>query len=66
MLRFALIPSQYDLGEVVLRAYECLREAGIKPVGFVCDDDPRMTLAPETHARSIALLLAAGFEFSEA
>jgi hypothetical protein len=55
------------IGHVVLRAYECLREAGIKPIGFVCSDreEPRMTLAPKTHKRAFAVLLAGGFEFSE-
>jgi len=54
------------VGEVVLRAYESLREAGIKPFAFVCSDEPRMTLAPETHKKAIAVLLAARFDFSEA
>ena len=53
------------MGEVVLRAYETLREAGIKPFSFVCRDDPRMTLAPETYQRAIAVLLATGFELAK-
>jgi len=31
----------------------------------VCSDDPRMTLAPDTQERAIAVLLAAGFVFTE-
>jgi hypothetical protein len=65
VVRFALVPGAFAMGDVVLRAYDSLREAGIKPFSFVCSDDPRMTLAPETHERAIAVLLAAGFVFSE-
>jgi hypothetical protein len=55
------------IGNVVLRAHQCLREAGIKPVGFVCSDseEPRMTLAPQTSKKALALLLESGFEFNE-
>jgi hypothetical protein len=55
------------LGSVVLRAYECLRQAGINPIGFVCSDrdEPQMTLAPKTYKRAFAVLLAGGFEFNE-
>lgn len=66
VIHFALIPGAFGVGDVVLRAYESLREAGIKPFAFVCSDNPRMTLAPETYQRAIAVLLAAGFDFSEA
>ena len=66
VIRFTLIPGAAAMGDVVLRAYESLREAGIKPFSFVCSDNPRMTLAPETYQRAITILLAAGFDFSEA
>jgi hypothetical protein len=66
VIRFTLIPGAAAMGDVVLRAYESLRDAGIKPFSFVCSDDPRMTLAPETYQRAITILLAAGFDFSEA
>jgi hypothetical protein len=66
VIRFALVPGAFAMGDVVLRAYDSLRGADIKPFSFVCSDDPRMTLAPETHERAIAVLLAAGFVFSEA
>jgi len=65
VIHFALIPGAVAVGDIVLHAYECLREAGIKPFAFVCSDDPRMTLAPETHQRAIAVLLAAGFDLRE-
>jgi hypothetical protein len=65
VVRFARVPGAFALGEVVLRAYDCLREAGIKPFAFVCSDDPRMVLAPKTRQRAIAALLAAGFTISE-
>ena len=65
IIQFALIPGAVAVGDIVLRAYECLREAGIKPFAFVCSDDPRMTLAPETHQRAIAVFRAAGFAFRE-
>ena len=66
VIHFTLIPGAAATGDVVLRAYESLREAGIKPFSFVCSDNPRMTLAPETYQRAITILLAAGFDFSEA
>jgi hypothetical protein len=66
VIHFTLIAGSVAMGEIVLRAYESLREAGIKPFSFVCGDDPRMTLAPETYQKAIAVLLANGFEFSEA
>jgi hypothetical protein len=65
IIRFALVPGAVAVGDVVLRAYECLREAGIKPFAFVCSDDPQMTLAPETHQRAMVVLRAAGFAFRE-
>jgi hypothetical protein len=65
VIHFALIPGAVAVGDVVLRAYDSLREAGIKPFAFVCSDDPRMTLAPESYQEAIAVLLAAGFDFRE-
>ena len=65
VVHFALGPGALALGDFVLRAYDCLRAEGIKPVGFVCGADPQMTLAPATHKRALAALLAAGFEFVE-
>jgi hypothetical protein len=65
VIRFALVPGAVAIGDVVLRACDSLREADIKPFSFVCSDDPRMTLAPETHQRAIAVLLTAGFVFTE-
>jgi hypothetical protein len=65
VIRFALIPGAFAMGDVVLRAYDSLRQADIKPFSFVCSDDPRMTLAPDTQERAIAVLLAAWFVFTE-
>jgi hypothetical protein len=52
------------LRDVVLRANECLREAGIKPVGVVVSDEPHMMISPRIYARSVAVLTAAGFKFT--
>jgi hypothetical protein len=65
VIRFAVVPGALAMGDVVLRACDSLREADIKPFSFVCSDDPRMTLAPESHERAIAVLLTAGFVFTE-
>ena len=66
VILFALVPGALAMGDVVLRACDSLREVDIKPFSFVCSDDPRMTLAPESHERAIAVLLTAGFVFTEA
>jgi hypothetical protein len=65
VIRFRLVPGASAVGDVVLRACDCLREAGIKPFAFVCGEDPRMTLTPNTRGRAIAVLRAAGFNFTE-
>ena len=63
--RIALFPHSCGRGEVVLRAYECLREAGISPVGYAFNDEPRITLTSKTRKRGLAALLAGGFDFKE-
>jgi len=37
VLRFARVPGAFTMGEIVLRACERLRQAGIKPFAFVCN-----------------------------
>jgi hypothetical protein len=63
-IRFAFVPGALDIGDVVLRAGECLRASGITPLGSVFSDEPRMTFSPDTHARAVAVLTAAGFKFT--
>ena len=36
----ALVPDPYGIGEVVVRAYECLHLAGIAPIGYATVDEP--------------------------
>jgi hypothetical protein len=64
VVRFAVVSGPVTTGEVVLRAGECLRDVGIKPIAFVFSDHPQMTFSPRTHKRAVALLVAAGFEFT--
>jgi hypothetical protein len=61
----ALVPHSCGRGEVVLRAYECLREAGINPVGYTFSGEPRITLTLKTRKRGLTALLAGGFDFRE-
>jgi hypothetical protein len=63
VIRFGPVPG-LRLRDVVLRANECLREAGIKPVGVVVSDEPHMMISPRIYARSVAVLTAAGFKFT--
>ena len=64
IIHFAFVPGALDIGDVVLRASECLREAGITPFGSVFSDHPQMTFSPQTHASAVAVLTAAGFKFT--
>ena len=64
IIRFAIVSGAVAAGEVALRAGDCLRDAGITPISFVFSDHPQMTFSPLTHKRAVALLVAAGFEFS--
>jgi hypothetical protein len=63
--RITLFPHSCGRGEVVLRAYECLREAGINPVGYTFIGQPRITLSLRTRKKGLAALLAGGFDFKE-
>ena len=63
--RITLFPHSCGRGEVVLRAYECLREAGINPVGYTFVGEPRITLTLKTRKKGLAALLAGGFDFKE-
>ena len=59
--RVAIIPDSLGKGEAILHAYECLREAGIQPLG--CEvTEPAILVAPEIRGKALAALLAAGFE----
>jgi hypothetical protein len=63
-VRVAIVPDSLGKGEAILHAYECLREAGIKPVG--CEvTEPAILLEPTTREKGLAALLAAGFWFRE-
>jgi hypothetical protein len=64
IISFDFVPGALHIGDVVLRASECLREAGIKPFGSVFSDHPQMTFSPATHATAVAVLTAAGFKFT--
>ena len=62
--RVAIIPDSGGKGETILHAYECLREAGIKPLG--CEvTEPAILLPPTTRDRALAALLGAGFIIKE-
>jgi hypothetical protein len=59
----ALVPEPFGIGEVIVRAYECLLLAGISPVGYTTVDEPLLTLKPRDRRRALAVLFEAGFEF---
>jgi hypothetical protein len=61
----ALVPDPYGIGEVVVRAYECLHLAGIAPIGYATVDEPLIVLKPSNPKRALAALFAAGFDFRE-
>ena len=61
----ALVPDSYGIGEVVLRAYECLRLVGITPIGYATIDEPLIMLKSSNRKRALAALFAAGFDFRE-
>ena len=63
--RVALVPDPYGNGEVVVRAYECLRLVGITPAGYATVDEPLIVLKPRDRKRALAALFAAGFDFRE-
>ena len=62
--RVVIIPDSLGKGEAILHAYECLREAGIRPLG--CEvTEPAILVAPEKREKALDALLAAGFELKE-
>jgi hypothetical protein len=61
----ALVPEPFGIGEVTVRAYECLRVAGISPIGYMTVDEPLLTLKPSDRKRALAVLFEAGFDFRE-
>jgi len=63
-VRIALVPF-HGKGEVVLRAYDCLREARIRPLGYSFNAHAFILLKPKTRERALAALLAGGFKFHE-
>ena len=65
VIRIALVPHDYGLGEVVLRAYECLRIAGIVPVGYATGKQPWIALKANNREKAYAALSAGGFDFKE-
>ena len=62
--RVVIIPDSLGKGEAILHAYECLREAGIQPLGCVVTE-PAILLEPQKRERALAALQAAGFEIKE-
>ena|SRR5271170_1800258 len=48
----ALVPDPYGNGEVVVRAYECLRLVGITPAGYATVDEPLIVLKPRDRKRA--------------
>ena len=63
--RVAIIPDSLGKGEAILHAYECLREAGIQPLG--CEvTEHAILVEPEKRGRALTALLAAGFELKDA
>ena len=64
VVRIALVPH-HGKGEAVLRAYECLRVAGISPVGYRFNKDTTILLTQKTCKRGLAALLAGGIEFNQ-
>jgi hypothetical protein len=63
--RIALVADPYGIGEVIVRAYECLRLSGIAPIGYVTVDEPIISLRNRDRKRGLAVLFAAGFDFRE-
>jgi hypothetical protein len=61
----ALVPEPYGIGEVVVRAYECMRLVGISPAGYLTVDEPLIMFKPRDRKRALASLFAAGFDFRE-
>jgi hypothetical protein len=61
----AFVPEPFGIGEVIVRAYECLFLAGISPVGYTTVDEPLLTLKPHDRKRALAVLFEAGFDFRE-
>jgi hypothetical protein len=60
-----LIPGKLGKGEVLLRAYECLRLARVDPIASRSEDPLRLLLRPKARNRGVAALRAAGFDFTE-
>jgi hypothetical protein len=64
VVRVAIIPDSLGKGEAIPHAYECLRGAGIRPLG--CEvTEPAILVAPETREKALAALISAGFEIKE-
>jgi hypothetical protein len=62
--RIALV-ARHGKGEVVLRAYDCLGEVGIEPVGYSFNTHAFILLTPKTREKAVTTLRAAGFELRE-
>ena len=60
-----LNPGTLGKGEVLLRAYECLRLAHVAQIASRSDNPLRLLLKPKARNRGVAALRAAGFEFTE-
>jgi hypothetical protein len=64
VVRVSLISDSVGKGQAILHAYECLRKAGVQPLG--CDViEPAILLAPTTRDTALAALVAAGFLIKE-
>jgi hypothetical protein len=61
VVRVALISDSLGKDEAILRAYDCLRNEGIRPIG--CELlEPVIVLAPSEREKAMAALQAAGLE----
>jgi hypothetical protein len=67
MVYIVFTSGPQGIGNVVLKADHCLRDAGLKAAGFVCSDcdEQQMALADATHKSAFSALRASGFEFRE-
>jgi hypothetical protein len=64
LVRVALVSDSLGKDEIILRAYDCLQDEGIKPAG--CElIEPVILLNPITLERALAALRAAGLEIKE-
>jgi hypothetical protein len=63
--RIALIPCGFGKGEVIVRAFECLRIAHVPAGGMVGRRPTNDTAQAKHRKKATAALLAVGFHFRE-